>query len=110
MKSKFYLDKKSVVYWIHHRESTLGKQSFNEHKKRLSEFLKTVSEKIGKEYHNLSRKDQLCYREKINSLPYFICFYNNFSIISFLQFFRVDPVLAGEALLSYLVNYYKHSQ
>jgi glycosyltransferase involved in cell wall biosynthesis len=33
MKSKFYLDKKSVVYWRHHRESTLGKQTFNEHKK-----------------------------------------------------------------------------
>lgn len=110
MKSKFYFDKKSVVYWRHHRESTLGKQTFNEHKNRLSEFLKMISEKIGKEYHNLSRKDQLGYRKKMNSLPYFIKFYNNFNIINSLKFLRVDPVWAGEALLSYLVNYYKHSQ
>jgi len=108
MRSKFYLDNKSFVFWRQHKDSTLGKQKFDLHKNRLSEFMHLLFEKIGPEIAMLDEQDKLYYLRKKNILPFFISFYQKPGIKNFLSFARLDPLWSFESMLSYLINNWKY--
>lgn len=109
MRSKFYLDNTSFVFWRQHKDSTIGKQSLDLHKKRLIAHMTMIYEKIGQEIGMLDEREKLYYLRKKYILPYFICFYQNPDIKKFMTFVRHDPLWALESMVSYLINYWKYS-
>lgn len=109
MRSKFYMDNTSFVLWRQHKESTLGKQKFEVHKKMLSVFMGMLYEKVGQEIALLDARQRRNYIGRNSILPFFNRFYRNPDIRNFLAFFRIDPFWATESLISYLINSWKYS-
>jgi glycosyltransferase involved in cell wall biosynthesis len=110
LRSKFFLDRGSVVYWRQHDDSTLGKQRMEQHQKMLGAFMRAVYEDIGRQLENLDSGDSALFLKYRSVLPHLTGFYSHPCLSRFLAFFRRDPQWALESLASYWVNRWKYSR
>ncbi len=108
MRSEFFLDRSSIVYWRHHSDSTLGKQTLKQHQKTLGEFMRALYEEIDRKIGTLDARGKALFLKNKSILPHFIGFYSHPCRRRFLAFFRRDPVWALESLTSYWINRWKY--
>ncbi len=102
------LDQETSVYWQIHRDSTLGRQTLDLHKKRLIRFMDFVYESIEQNVELLDDDCRKYFFHMKQKLPFFTEFYANPDILNFLKFFGRDPLWAFETLLSYCINKQKY--
>ena len=109
MRTSFYFDIRSFVWWRHHSDSFLGRQTFRSHKEKLLGFFDIMYLDIERHLLSVDGQAPESFIRKKRALPKFKEFYQTPSLSTFIQFFRSDPPWALESMVSYVVNSWKFS-
>jgi len=110
MRSKFFVDRTSHIYWRHHPASTLGNLNLKQHKAMLCRFMQVMYEELDRTTDRMNERNKIRYLNNKAALPAFNSFYQHPGLKHFLEFFCLMPTWALDSLASLWVNHWKFSR
>lgn len=109
MRKKFFFETHSYTLWRFSRTSFMGRQSFQAHKDKLTNFLDALYKSLEANLESDKEDLRSVLTQQYRGVRPFMEFYRQASFYRWFIFFSKAPIWALETLVSYLVNRFKFS-
>ena len=103
----FYYDETCSTYWRWSPSSVIGRQTFEVHRDRGTEFMESIYVQLDKDIDNLDSFKKRKFLASKETFAYFLVFYRKPSVLGFLRFFKKAPIWALASLASSIINFAK---
>ena len=107
MRGLYLLDRNSMTFWRWSKQSTMGRQRYQEIKDQACRFMEHMYQEVGEDIDNLSDNHRIVFRRLQAIFPYFLSYYRKPKLLKFVRFFGRSPTWAMSSVLSLLINYLK---
>lgn len=105
--SLFQFDGTSYTLWRWSKQSAIGRQSFETHRRQGCAFMQLMYEQIGRNSDRLSADKYEIFRRSREKFELFLSYYLRPDFVKFSKFFRRDPLWALASMVSLAINHLK---
>ena len=107
MRTLFHYDGSSHTLWRWSKQSAIGQQSFETHRSQGCAFMELMYERVGSGVDRLPVEKCEIFRRSREEFAYFLSFYLQPGVTSFVKFLRRAPVWALASTASLVINHLK---
>ena len=107
IRSLYYRDRNSRVFWRWSKQSTLGQQPFEDLRETACRYIEQMYRQLEDDASRLTRERRAIFEKYRAVYPLFLTYYRNPGIGNLLRFARRSPSWAVSSLLSLFINYFK---
>jgi glycosyltransferase involved in cell wall biosynthesis len=107
MHGLYLLDRSSMTFWRLSKQSTMGRQPYQEIKDQVCRFMEHMYHQVDEDIDHLSEGHREVFRRLQAIFPYFLSYYRKPKLLKFIRFFGRSPTWAMSSMLSLVINYFK---